>query len=299
MTPTPRVQDEAPVYSRDQTVSRDLRTADELLANGYPVPAEVCAWLEDATAQGGRVPLYSTSAARRARGDQWTRPPKQDAKASAAERATAVASAERAASAGPVRYTPLRQGRDRRPSLATDPRRWLDELFREGFVIIDTETTGLGARDEVIEVAVVGSDGDVLLESRVWPRSGAVPAASTRIHGLTIDDLAGAPRWPELLDSLHAALVGRRVLAWNAPFDERLSVQTSRAWGIAHPLPSFECAMRAYAYGRGIGTGSFKLARAASVEGVLLGDQAHRGAADARLTLAVLHSLQRRAARRA
>src|SRR5690606_29762351 len=162
-----------------------------------------------------------------------------------------------------IRYTPTRSAAVRRASAHGDPRRWLGELFAEGFVIIDTETTGLRARDEIIEVAAVGSDGTVLFESRVWPKAAAVPRESTRIHGLTIEDLDGSPRWPEILDELHDAVAGHRILAWNAPFDERLSVQSSRAWGISHPLPGFECAMRAYAYGRGVGSGSFKLERAA------------------------------------
>ena len=188
----------------------------------------------------------------------------------------------------------MRGGRARRASASGDPRRWLGELFRDGFVIIDTETTGLSARDEIIELAAVSSNGTVLFESRIWPRSGAVPPGSTRIHGLTIEDLDGAPRWPDVLDDLHRAVAGHRILAWNAPFDERLSVQSSRAWGVAHPLPGFECAMRAYAFGRGVGSGSFKLERAASVEGVLVAGQAHRSADDAKLTLAVLTSLHRR-----
>jgi len=175
----------------------------------------------------------------------------------------------------------------------------LNELFSEGFVIIDTETTGLRARDEIIELAAVTSDGTVLFESRVWPRSGVVPREATRVHGLSIEDLEGAPRWPEVLDTLHAAVSGHRLLAWNAPFDERLSVQSSRAWGVPHPLPGFECAMRAYAYGRGVGSGSFKLERAASIEGVLTGGQTHRSADDAKLTLAVLRSLHRKAGNRA
>ncbi|HET8984918.1 MAG TPA: 3'-5' exonuclease [Trueperaceae bacterium] len=291
-------QHEVPVFREGQAIPRDLRTAEELESKGYPVPADVAAWLvaADGASDGSvtRSPLYSTSAARRGRGDHWLRPGRLGAQGPARSQQN-VRSGLRASVASV--HTPLRPDQSRKPSVSGDPRRWLGELFREGFVILDTETTGLSARDEIIEVAAVSSDGVVLFESRVWPRRGAVPSASTRIHGLTIEDLDGAPRWPDLLDDLHRTVAGHRILAWNAPFDERLSLQSSRAWGVAHPLPGFECAMRAYAYGRGVGSGSFKLERAASVEGVLVAGQTHRSADDAKLTLAVLTSLHRRSGR--
>lgn len=283
-----------PVFLSGQPRPRDLRTAEELRSKGYPVPSSVAAWL---VAGGGTVdeeasrsPLFSTSVARRRRGDDWLRPGRRPAAGDAQRTEPARAGAtQRASPSG------RSLGRPRRASAHGDPRRWLGELFKEGFVVIDTETTGLSARDEIIEVAAVSSDGVVLFESRLRPRRGAVPAASTRIHGLTMADLQTAPSWPDVLDELHKAVSGNRILAWNALFDERLSVQTSRAWAVPHPLPGFECAMRAYAYARGVGSGSFKLERAASVEGVLVAGQSHRSADDARLTLAVLKSLHRRA----
>lgn len=242
-----------------------------------------------------RTALYSTASARRNRGDDWLRPgPLVEPGDGKSPRGTGT----RPVTAGPG-HTPLRSNPTRRATANGDPRRWLGELFHEGFIVIDTETTGLSARDEIIEIAAVTSDGDVLFESRVWPRCGNVPPASTRVHGLTIADLEGAPRWPDVLDELFRAVAGHRILAWNAPFDERLSVQSSRAWGVAHPLPGFECAMRAYAYGRGVGSGSFKLERAATVEGVLVTQQTHRSADDAKLTLAVLKSLHRKSGSRA
>lgn len=254
----------------------------------------MAAWLVEGEDHGDDPParsaLYSTSAARRGRGDDWLRPGRRGVQS-----ATGIPRSEQGATgARAMFHAPPRSGQSRRSSASGDPRHWLGELFREGFVIIDTETTGLSARDEIIELAAVSSDGAVLFESKLWPRRGSVPAASTRIHGLTIEELEGAPPWPDVLDDLHAAVAGHRILAWNAPFDERLSVQSSRAWAVPHPLPGFECAMRAYAYGRGVGTGSFKLERAATVEGVLVAAQAHRSADDARLTLAVLKSLHRK-----
>jgi len=286
---------EAPVYRERAHAPRDLRTAEELRGRGYPVPGSAAAWVGSGPAAS---PLYSTSEARRLRGDFFPRPrvtPRaSEAGGAAARRATAHGLAA-------VRYarshTPVPPGRYRRPSLMREPRRWLVELFREGFAVVDVETTGLSARDEVVEVAAVAVDGSVLFESLVRPRCGHVPAAASRVHGLTWADLEAAPTWPEVADALADALAGLRVLAWNAPFDERLTAQSSRAWRVEHPLPGFECAMRAYAVCRGVPGGGMRLARAAAVEGVLVGEQRHRSAGDAALTVAVLKALHGRQAR--
>ncbi len=289
----PSAPEAAPVYRERAQAPRDLRTAEELRGRGYPVPPRAAGWVG---AGGWLSPLYSTTEARRLRGDMWPRP-----RPHAALRAGGLA-AKRATSAGLAfrrSHTPVPSSRYRRPSLRREPRRWLHELFREGFAVVDIETTGLGRGDEVVEVAAVSSGGDVLFESLVRPKRGYVPAQATRIHGLTWDDLAAAPSWPEVVDALADALLGYRVLAWNAPFDERLAAQSSRAWSVEHPLPGFECAMRAYAVCRGVSSGGVRLVRAAAIEGVLVGDQSHRSAGDAALTLAVLRALHARQARAA
>jgi DNA polymerase-3 subunit epsilon len=173
----------------------------------------------------------------------------------------------------------------------------LRRLFEDDFVVLDTETTGLGADAEVVDIGVVDRHSQILLESLVRPRSGRVPPGAARIHGLTMRHLQAAPTWPEVLPSLIRALAGRRVLAWNAPFDRRMIEQSSRAWDLK-PLPiPFECAMHRYALARGVRSGRYGLERAAVREGVLANRQEHRSVGDARLTLSVLRSVFEKAAR--
>lgn len=279
---------------------RDLRTADELRANGYEQLGAARA--EYVTDDGTPTPLYSTSEARRLKYELWPRggralkggrPEAVDgspAPFGAAAGAQNPGGSSRRAPGAPrrLRYAPPGDGV---VAPHGDPRAWLQELFAAGFVVIDTETTGLGARAEIVEVAAVDEGGEVLLESKAWPRSGRVPASATRVHGLTIDDLRGAPSWPELLLELERTLEGRRVLAWNAPFDERMIQQSSRRWSLVPQLPRFECAMRGYSLARGIGRGAIRLERAALVERVLTAPQSHRSLGDAQLVLAVLKSL--------
>ena len=284
-------------YSHRRDAPRDLRTADELRAHGYEQLGEQRAALVNQ--DGTLTPLYSTSEARLQKHDLWPRGRKLDVKRTQTGAvAEPIGSSRRvtnpgtsAASAPGSRSATRAYGRAPQPPGAVfDPQQWLTQLYSEGFVVLDTETTGLGARAEIIEIAAVDVTGEVLVESKVWPRAGRVPAATTRVHGLTIADLRGAPTWPELLLELEEKLDGRRVLAWNAPFDERMARQSSRLWGLESRLPAFECAMRAYARARGAGT-SMRLERAAQVERVLAAAQEHRSAGDAQLVLAVLRRL--------
>jgi DNA polymerase III subunit epsilon len=176
-------------------------------------------------------------------------------------------------------------------TVVSTARTWLRELLASAFVVIDTETTGLGYADEIIEISVIAGDGTTLLDTLVRPRSGRVPPMVSRVHGLTMRDLADAPTWDDIYDEVLAVTTDRRVIAWNAPFDERMVRQSATAWSRTERLRGFECAMQAYAFCSGARFGRAKLERAAAALGLLGGvAQSHRSEADARLTLAVLRA---------
>ena len=125
-------------------------------------------------------------------------------------------------------------------------------LEREDVLVLDTETTGMGKRAEVIEVAVVNTRGEMLLDTLVKPKSSAMNPYAQRVHGITSTMLSSAPSWAEVLPELADLADRRTVLAWNAPFDRSMLEQTSRIWDVPHPTWLFVCAMRLYAKGRGI-----------------------------------------------
>jgi DNA polymerase III subunit epsilon len=162
-------------------------------------------------------------------------------------------------------------------------------LLKAELVVIDTETTGIGYSAEIVEIGVIDARGEPLLSTLVRPKAGVIPAAATRIHGISTADVREAPTFDEVYGALLAVTAGKRILAWNAPFDERMVRQSATRWGRRERIGDFECAMRAYAQARGLPGGRAKLERAAVETGVLTAaTQRHRAIDDALLTLQVL-----------
>jgi len=166
-------------------------------------------------------------------------------------------------------------------------------LNRSDILILDTETTGISHRSEVIEVAVIDTTGKVLFESLSMPQR-KVPRVASAVHGLTSEDLekAQAPRWPEVYaDLLPILRSATTILAWNAKFDQKMLRQTTRRHALKWPQLPWQCAMHNYSEQFGIGKeGRCSLAAAASLEGVKLEGAAHRALHDCRLVLGVMRA---------
>lgn len=119
-------------------------------------------------------------------------------------------------------------------------------LVRRDWVVVDTETTGLAGTDQVLQVAVLDPSGRVLLDTTVRPTCEIHPRASA-VHGFTLESLASAPTYDQVHDAIGKHLAGRRVIAYNSPFDQRLLAQSAVAWGLSPVESLWECAMRRYA----------------------------------------------------
>lgn len=176
--------------------------------------------------------------------------------------------------------------------------KWATDLLRrEDVVVLDTETTGLGPQAEIIEIAVIALDGSVLFESFVKP-SCAIEPEAMRVHGITEDLLADAPRFAEVYARLHAVLHDKLVLIYNAEFDTgRLSYMAQRA-GLPPLVQRAQCLMNRYAtfYGQRGSYGSYRwqsLSAACKQQGIVLPADLpqHRALGDALTTLALLRHL--------
>lgn len=94
-------------------------------------------------------------------------------------------------------------------------------------VILDTETTGLYDA-EIVEVAVIDLDGDVVFHSLVKPVH-EIPESATAVHGITNEMVKDAPSWLEVWEKLFALIEDRLVLIYNAEFDTRLMIESFEA----------------------------------------------------------------------
>ena len=181
----------------------------------------------------------------------------------------------------------------RKQAMAEKARGWIES----NAVIIDTETTGLDERAEVVEIAAIDCRGDVLLDQLVCP----IPPAAAAIHGITRQHVLGKLGWG-LVGIRFLEVINRRpVVIYNADYDRRILRQTAALFDLPDPLDaaaSVECAMLAYAEYRQIwnpGTGDYrwhKLTNAAAFEGVdMSGIRAHRALGDCLMTLGVIRAI--------
>lgn len=111
---------------------------------------------------------------------------------------------------------------------------WCDLLGRGDVLILDTETTGLGATAEIVDLAVIDTAGRIVMDVPVMPK-GRIPAPASRVHGLTRRRLAAlkAKPWPHHHRALLRAIRGASVVCvYNLEFDMRMLMQTMGRHGL-------------------------------------------------------------------
>jgi len=116
-------------------------------------------------------------------------------------------------------------------------------------VYLDTETTGIGPNDNIVEIAVIDDDGYTLIDTLVKP-VGTISTETIRIHGITDEMVRASPRWMEVWDQVEPVLSGRFVGIYNAEFDLRLIQQSHNLnWMQWVPPEGMEvfCIMKLYA----------------------------------------------------
>ncbi len=174
---------------------------------------------------------------------------------------------------------------------------WLDE----GYLFIDTETTGLGDDAEIVEICIIDSHGFIMLNTLIKPTK-PIPDEAIAIHGITNEMVAFAPAWTDICGAVEELFRRFGFVIYNADYDIRLIKQTyainGRSSDAAPWMLAFHsvCAMKLYAEHRGE-PGRFngykwhKLVDAAAHEGVRVEGQAHRALADCKMTLGIVKAL--------
>jgi DNA polymerase-3 subunit epsilon len=160
-------------------------------------------------------------------------------------------------------------------------------------VFLDTETTGLLDVDEVVEVAVLDTDGTVLLNTLVKP-TRLIGEGACQVHGINDADVEDAPTFAEIWPQLIEVLQDRQTVIYNASFDMQKLRQSARAHGLqiadSISLRNVHCAMEMYASFWGDWDDyheSYRwqsLSDAAAQQGVKIPLDLHRARGDAELT---------------
>lgn len=172
------------------------------------------------------------------------------------------------------------------------------KILEHSPVYLDTETTGLGQKDEVCEISIIDHDGSVLLDTLVRPTFPIHPSVSA-IHGITNDMVSTAPSFPEVLPKLQGVLKNRTLVIYNMDYDLRMLAQSAAAHGVLFSHSSFMsfCAMKLYAAHWGEWSDyrhDYKWQRlgdAMRQQGILFEGTLHRALADTQVTRLLMQKI--------
>ena len=168
-------------------------------------------------------------------------------------------------------------------------------------VALDTETTGRGRDDEIVELAAVDRNGNVLVNTLVRANR-PINAEAQGVHGISDGQLAVAPGIHEAIRQLRESAGDRPLAAYNADFDRQMLQSSLKAAAHQGQTPRgfpghIHCVMRLYARFRGNWNSYHRtytfhgLMSALEYEGLTVEGEPHRAATDARAAMLLLQAM--------
>lgn len=156
-------------------------------------------------------------------------------------------------------------------------------LLREtSFAVVDVETTGFSPLngDRIVEIAVVRLSADATdeYETLVNPLRDVGPA---HVHGLTAEDVAGAPMFQEILGDLLEVMSDAVMVGHNLKFDRDFLAAELSGSGVFLPTVPSLCTLE-LAYRLEPGIANHRLATCCAQAGVPYYPQTHSAVEDAR-----------------
>jgi DNA polymerase-3 subunit alpha (Gram-positive type) len=124
------------------------------------------------------------------------------------------------------------------PAVPTQANPVPKELRKTTFVAFDVETTGLSAaKHRIIEIGAVKMRAGRIIARQVWLINPGqpIPPVTTRIHGLTDEDVAEAPMFSDVYPSFVAFVKGTILVAHNASFDVRFMAHEAHRNAVEFP----------------------------------------------------------------
>lgn len=149
------------------------------------------------------------------------------------------------------------------------------------FAVLDTETTGFGKTDRIIEIGIILVDGNEIIQEWETLINPERDISNSEIHGITSNSVSLAPTFEEIADEIASFLNGRILVAHNLPFDKRMLEMEFARLDREIDLGIGFCTLRA--------TG-MKLDLACEEFGIK-NSNAHRALTDARATSLILNKV--------
>lgn len=116
-------------------------------------------------------------------------------------------------------------------------------LRQLNFVVFDSETTGLDPKaDDVVQIGAVRIVNGKRVQSEAFESlvnpGRPIPAASTKVHGVSTEMVQDAPRFDTVCQAFHKFSNDAVIVAHNAPFDMAFLHRQSKPLGLSfdHPI---------------------------------------------------------------
>lgn len=90
------------------------------------------------------------------------------------------------------------------------------------FAVVDTETTGFGKTDRILEIGIVLVDGNEIVQEWETLINPERDISNSNIHGITSELVSIAPTFSEVINEISGFLDGRIFVAHNVAFDTRM-----------------------------------------------------------------------------
>ena len=107
-------------------------------------------------------------------------------------------------------------------------------------VYLDTETTGVSADDEIVELTIIDDNGEPLINTLLKPVNHTHWPKAQNVHGISPIDVRNAPTQTQISDDIRKVVKGKRVVIYNAPYDSQYLPELEEAAEV-------RCAMREFA----------------------------------------------------
>lgn len=159
----------------------------------------------------------------------------------------------------------------------------------ENPVYLDTETTGLEITDEIVEIAIVDTNGMVIFDSLIKPTK-PIPISATAINHISNEMVEHSPTIADVWQEIRKLLITHPIGMYNAEFDIRMILQSLKLNNLPDDTKfnAFDI-MKVYSDFMG-NDRRYRLEQAGRNLGIRI-PNSHRAVDDTLLTRAVFHSI--------